>query len=364
MVENIYIKREKMSNIKNSLFIRSINKQPIERTPVWIMRQAGRYLPEYRATRAQAGSFLQLCKNKELACEVTLQPLRRFELDAAILFSDILTIPDAMDLGLSFMEGEGPKFAKPLRNRQSIENLIIPSPQDELRYVMDAASLIRAQMPVDLPLIGFAGSPWTLACYMIEGGSSKDFSHAINLLYCDPEAMHVLLNKLATAVTMYLDAQVKAGVNVLMLFDTWGGILTSAAYAEFSLSYMRQIIQHLKKSHPHIPVILFTKGGGQWLNAQVETQCDVIGIDWTCDLATARASVGQKVALQGNLDPRILLTNPECIQQNVRQVLAAYGQGSGHIFNLGHGITPDVPPQHVQAMLDAVRKYSPEYHVI
>ena len=347
-----------MLDLSNSLLIRSINKLPIERTPVWIMRQAGRYLPEYQKTRAQAGSFLQLCKNKELACEVTLQPLRRFAVDAAILFSDILTIPDAMDLGLTFMEHEGPKFQKTVRDLASIEALNIPSPTDELSYVVDAVKLIRREMPAHLPLIGFSGSPWTLACYMVEGGGSKDFSHSMVLAYNNPDAMHLLLEKLSIAIIAYLDAQVMAGANVLMLFDTWGGTLTTSGYTKFSLSYMQNIIQQLKTKHPHIPIILFTKGGGQWLTLQTNTQCDVIGLDWTCDLAVARKLVGDKVALQGNLDPRVLLTSKDCIRQHVRAVLTSYGQGSGHIFNLGHGITPNVPPENVQFMIDAVHEYS------
>ena len=351
-----------MIDVSDSRFIRSIKKLPIDRTPVWIMRQAGRYLPEYKATRAQAGSFMQLCKNKELACEVTLQPLRRFALDAAILFSDILTIPDAMGLGLSFTEGEGPQFAKPVRSANAIADLIIPSPNDELSYVMNAVGLIRAEMPNNLPLIGFAGSPWTLACYMVEGGSSKNHEHTMTMLYQDPQLMHNLLKKLAESVFLYLDAQVTAGVNVLMLFDSWGGTLTTNAYAEFSLAYMQQIIHKLKQKHPHIPVILFTKGGSQWIVSQAKTKCDVIGLDWSCDLSAARKLIGGDVALQGNMDPRVLLTSPECIKHHVREVLAAYGHGSGHIFNLGHGITPNIPPEHVQAMIDAIQEFSPQYH--
>lgn len=347
-----------MPDISESLFIRALQRKPVAKTPVWLMRQAGRYLPEYRQTRAKAGDFLSLCKNKELACEVTLQPLRRFALDAAILFSDILTIPDAMGLGLSFVEGEGPCFARPIRDVAAIDTLSIPSMNDELGYVMDAARLIRQEMPADLPLIGFAGSPWTLACYMIEGGSSRDFKRTLQFMYQEPEAVHRLLAKLATAVSAYLSEQVVAGVNVLMLFDTWGGILTTHHYQAFSLRYMAMIVEQLKQKHPHIPVILFTKGGGQWLSSIADTGCDAIGVDWTCDLALARATVGQRVTLQGNLDPTVLLTSESCIRREVKRVLASYGSGPGLVFNLGHGITPDVPPEHVAILVDAVHEYS------
>lgn len=351
-----------MNAVAESLFLRALQRKPVPRTPVWIMRQAGRYLPEYRKTRMQAGDFLSLCKNPELACEVTLQPLRRFALDAAILFSDILTIPDAMGLGLYFAEGEGPCFKHPVQTVKSIDNLIIPKPEDELGYVMDAVRLIRQEMPGELPLIGFAGSPWTLACYMIEGGSSRDFKQAFQLIYTQPEAAHILLAKLAQAVSLYLDAQIKAGVNAVMIFDTWGGVLTSRDYQHFSLNYMAEIVQQLKTKHPHIPIILFTKGGGQWLTQMADTGCDALGLDWTCELSIARSQVGSQVALQGNLHPSVLLTNPSCIRQQVSQVLASYGHGSGHIFNLGHGITPDVPPEHVKVMIDAVHEFSPDYH--
>lgn len=350
-----------MYDLNQSLFLRALRRQPVERTPVWIMRQAGRYLPEYRATRAQAGDFLSLCKNPTLACEVTLQPLRRFALDAAILFSDILTIPDAMNLGLYFAEGEGPCFKYPLQSRQAIEELAIPE-MSSLAYVMDAARLIRKEMPQELPLIGFAGSPWTLACYMVEGGSSREYKRILNLIYTDPQAAHLLLEKLAISVTAYLIEQIKAGVNALMIFDTWGGILTPLNYQDFSLYYMQTIVQQLKAQHPDIPVILFTKNGGQWLEKMAATGCDALGIDWTCDLNSARQRVGQHVALQGNLDPAVLLSNPKTIRHQVADVLASYGAGSGHIFNLGHGITPDVPPEHVAALVNAVHELSPQYH--
>lgn len=350
-----------MKNLKNSLLIRALNRQKVERTPIWMMRQAGRYLPEYRKTRQQAGDFLSLCKNPSLACEVTLQPLRRFEMDAAILFSDILTIPDAMGLGLHFIEGEGPRFSKPLVTGESIHKLSVPELED-LDYVFQAAQLIRQEMPGDLPLIGFSGSPWTLACYMVEGGSSKDFKKILQLIYQEPDLAHTLLQKLAASVTEYLVAQVNAGVNALMIFDTWGGILSTVNYSHFSLNYMHLIVQHLKTFCPHIPLILFTKNGGQWLEKMSATGCDALSLDWTCDLADARNRVGNKVALQGNLDPAVLLTSRGCVREQVASVLQAYGHGEGHIFNLGHGITPDVDPDMVKVMVEAVHEFSPAYH--
>lgn len=352
-----------MFDLNQSLFLRALRRQPVERTPIWIMRQAGRYLPEYRKVREQAGDFLNLCKNPELACEVTLQPLRRYALDAAILFSDILTIPDAMGLGLYFAEGEGPCFTNPLQDVKAIHALKIPSIPESLSYVFDAARLIRQKMPKELPLIGFSGSPWTLACYMVEGGSSRDFKRILNLIYTKKEAAHLLLNKLAISVTAYLIEQIKAGVNAVMIFDTWGGVLTPQNYKDFSLAYMYQIVQQLKKEYPEIPVILFTKNGGQWLEWMVETGCDALGVDWTCELTSARQRVGGKVALQGNLDPAVLRTTKDCIRREVSSVLASYGHGTGHIFNLGHGITPDVPPDNVAIMIEAVHEISPQYHV-
>ncbi len=352
-----------MPDVKQSLLIRSLQKQPVPRTPVWLMRQAGRYLPEYRQVRAKAGDFLSLCRHPEWACEVTLQPLERFPLDAAILFSDILTIPDAMGLGLYFVEGEGPCFTRPITDLSGIEQLPSLSAVDELGYVMDAVRLIRQEMPVSLPLIGFSGSPWTLACYMIEGRSSRDFKKILPFMYQQPAAIHQLLTKLTAAVGRYLEEQVLAGVNALMVFDTWGGILTTPNYLECSLHYMTLIVRQIKSKFPDIPIILFTKGGGQWLRALASTGCDALSVDWTCDLAGARAQVGQQVALQGNLDPAVLLTSPQCIRSHVQQVLASYGQGSGHVFNLGHGITPDVAPEHVAAMVEAVHEFSPYYHV-
>ena len=351
-----------MTDVTQSLLIRSLQRKPVTRTPVWLMRQAGRYLPEYRQVRALAGDFLSLCKNPELACEVTLQPLRRFALDAAILFSDILTIPDAMWLGLYFSEGEWPRFENPVEHPAAIDALPGLSVVDALSYVMDAVRLIRREMPAHLPLIGFAGSPWTLASYMVEGGSSRDFKRVLQLMYNEPAAMHRLLDKLATAITAYLDEQVRAGVNALMIFDTWGGILTTRHYIDFSLHYMTTIVKQLKQKYPDVPITLFTKGGGQWLPLLASTGCDALSVDWTCDLKAARAQVGQQVALQGNLDPAVLLTSPACIRTQVQQVLASFGTGSGHVFNLGHGITPDIPPEHVAAMVDAVHEFSPHYH--
>lgn len=351
-----------MYDLNQSLFLRALRRQPVERTPVWIMRQAGRYLPEYRQIREKAGDFLSLCKNPELACEVTLQPLRRFSLDAAILFSDILTIPDAMGLGLYFSEGEGPCFSKPIRDVKAINDLAIPDITDSLDYVMNAVRLIRREMPPELPLIGFSGSPWTLACYMVEGGSSRDFKRILKLVYNEPAAAHLLLNKLALSVSEYLMEQIKAGVNAVMIFDTWGGILTPVNYQDFSLRYMQKIVGEIKAQYADIPIVLFTKGGGQWLEQMAATGCDALGIDWTCDLQSARKRVGDKVALQGNLDPTVLLSSEQCIRKQVEQVLASFGHGAGHVFNLGHGITPDVPPEHVSVMIDAISEFSPQYH--
>lgn len=347
---------------ENSLLVRALRRQTVPRTPVWIMRQAGRYLPEYRQLRQKAGSFMNLCQTPEWACEVALQPLKRFNLDAVILFSDILTIPDAMGLGLHFVEGEGPKFDYPLQTTEAIEKLA-PLDIDNLGYVMNAVALIRQEMPAELPLIGFSGSPWTLACYMIEGEGSRDFKKAMRLLYQEPAVMHGLLQKLADAIRIYLFEQVKAGANVLMLFDTWGGLLSPENYRMFSLGYMAQIVQSLKTTYPDIPIVLFTKGGGQWLEHIANTGCDAIGLDWMTDLSSARARVGDRVALQGNLDPAILATNPDCIQQEVKKVLAAFGSGEGHVFNLGHGITPDIPPDNVAAMIEAIQGHSAAYHL-
>lgn len=340
-------------------FIRALLRQPVDKTPVWLMRQAGRYLPEYRQVRAQAGSFIKLMKNPELACEVTMQPLARYDLDAAILFSDILTIPDAMGLELDFVTNEGPFFHKPLHTMADIKKLSVPDPELSMGYVMDATRLIRQSLADKVPLIGFAGSPWTLACYMVEGKSSKDFRKAKALMYKEPAAMHYLLNTLAQSIAEYLNAQIKAGAQALMIFDTWGGLLPTPHYQAFSLDYMRQIIQQLTKQQNStpIPVILFTKQGGLWLEAMADSGCDAIGLDWTIDIAQAKMRVGHRVALQGNLDPAVLLSTPAVIRHEVQRILAAYGASSGHVFNLGHGITPDVPPEHVEVMIDSVHQW-------
>ncbi|POZ50022.1 uroporphyrinogen decarboxylase [Methylovulum psychrotolerans] len=353
-----------MTTLKNDLFLKALLRQPIDRTPVWMMRQAGRYLPEYRQIREQAGSFMNLCTNPELACEVTLQPLRRFAFDAAILFSDILTIPDAMGLGLYFTEGEGPKFHNPVRSLADIQRLPIPDPGAELRYVTDAVSLIRKNLQGSVPLIGFSGSPWTLATYMVEGGSSKSFQKVKSLMYEQPAVMHLLLDKLAQAVAAYLNAQIEAGAQAVMLFDTWGGMLSSEDYAEFSLRYAKQVRALLKTEQDGqvIPTILFTKGGGLWLETMTDAGYDALGLDWQTDIGQARARVGGKVALQGNMDPIALYAQPDIIKEKVKTILSKYGSGSGHVFNLGHGILPDINPDHVKAMVDAVHEYSPALH--
>jgi uroporphyrinogen decarboxylase len=353
-----------MSELNNDTFLRALLKQPIERTPVWMMRQAGRYLPEYRKVREEAGSFIKLCTNPELACEVTLQPLRRFAFDAAILFSDILTVPDAMGLGLSFAEGEGPQFARPVRSSADIHRLGIPDPETDLRYVMDAVRLIRRELNGRVPLIGFSGSPWTLATYMVEGGGSKTFRKVKALMYEQPALMHVLLGKLAEAVAAYLNAQIAAGAQAVMVFDTWGGMLTTEDYRSFSLHYASRVASLLKTEEDgkKIPTILFTKGGGLWLEAMAEAGFDALGLDWQTDIGQARARVGDKVALQGNMDPVALYANPETIAEKVKTILEQYGSGSGHVFNLGHGILPDIEPEHVGAMVEAVHRFSPAYH--
>ncbi len=353
-----------MTALKNDIFLRALLKQTIDRTPVWMMRQAGRYLPEYRQVREQAGSFLDLCTNPELACEVTLQPLRRFKFDAAILFSDILTIPDAMGLGLYFTEGEGPKFKSPLKTAADINKLAIPDPHSELKYVIDAVSLIRKSLEGSVPLIGFSGSPWTLATYMVEGGSSKSFQKVKGLMFDQPKLMHALLDKLAQSVALYLNAQIAAGAQAVMVFDTWGGMLSTEDYHEFSLFYAKQV-KSLLTDGPNgekIPSIFFTKGGGLWLEAMADSGYDALGLDWQTDLHNARTRVGDKVALQGNMDPVTLYASPEVITEKVKVVLEKYGKGSGHVFNLGHGILPDINPEHVKAMVDAVHTFSPGYH--
>ena len=344
--------------------INALLRQPVDKTPVWIMRQAGRYLPEYRETRERAGDFLSLCKTPDLACEVTLQPLRRFALDAAILFSDILTIPDAMGLGLSVVESKGPRFERPVRTRADIAALSIPDPETELGYVMDTVRLLRSELSGRVPLIGFAGSPWTIATYMVEGGSSKDFARIKGMLYAEPVALHELLAKLATAVTLYLNAQIAAGVQVVMLFDSWGGILARPAYLEYSLQYMQRIIASLVRQRDgcRVPIILFSKGAGQWIGAIADSGCDAVGIDWTADIADVRATVGDRVAIQGNLDPAVLSAGSGQIRDAVADVLAGFGPGSGHVFNLGHGIQPHIDPAKVEVLVDAVHELSIPYH--
>jgi len=353
-----------MNRLKNDRLLRALAREPVDVTPVWLMRQAGRYLPEYRATRERAGSFMDLCRSPELACEVTLQPLERFPLDAAILFSDILTVPDAMGLGLSFAEGEGPRFENPVRTTRQIQDLAVPDPETELGYVMDAVRVIRRELGGRVPLIGFSGSPWTLATYMVEGGSTKDFHRVKGLMYEQPAQMHRLLGIVAASVTAYLNAQVAAGAQVLMIFDTWGGVLTPRDYHEFSLRYMAGICEGLTREaeHRHVPVVLFTKGGGAWVEAMANTGCDAVGVDWTVDIGRIRERVGDKVALQGNLDPCVLYANEEGIRERVAAVLKEFGPGPGHVFNLGHGIHPHVEPEKVAVMVDAVHSLSPDYH--
>ena len=346
--------------LKNDLYLRALAREEVERTPVWVMRQAGRYLPEYLATRKRAGDFMTLCSTPDLACEVTLQPIDRFDLDAAILFSDILTIPDAMGLGLHFETGEGPKFERPVRTRADVDALPVPDPTDGLRYVMDAVRTIRRELDGRVPLIGFSGSPWTLATYMVEGGGSKDFSKVKGMLFAEPATLHAMLDKTAKAVIAYLNAQVEAGAQSLMVFDTWGGVLSPHDYREFSLAYLQQIVDGLTREADgrRVPVVLFTKNGGAWLDAMADTGCDGLGVDWTTDLATARKLTADRVALQGNLDPSVLYGSPDSIRTNVQRVLDSYGAGPGHVFNLGHGIHQHVNPEHLGVMVEAVRELS------
>jgi uroporphyrinogen decarboxylase len=353
-----------MTELKNDRLLRALLRQPVDRTPVWMMRQAGRYLPEYRETRRQAGSFLDLCRNAELACEVTLQPLRRYPMDAAILFSDILTVPDAMGLGLYFEEGEGPRFRRTVRSEADLAALHRISAEEDLGYVMDAVRTIRRELNGEVPLIGFSGSPWTLATYMVEGGSSRDFSRIKTMAYEQPVLAHQLLSLLADAVADYLCAQVAAGAQALQIFDTWGGSLSAAGYREFSLKYMQRVISRLpaEAGGRKVPVIVFTKGGGQWLQHIAGCGAQAVGIDWTTDIGAARAQVGDRVALQGNMDPAMLYASPARIREEVERILAAYGHGSGHVFNLGHGITPGVDPDHVTAWVEAIQELSPQYH--
>ena len=349
---------------ENHRLLRALLRQPVDMTPVWAMRQAGRYLPEYRKVREQAGSFMQLCTTPELACEVTLQPLRRFKLDAAILFSDILTIPDAMGLGLRMTDREGPQFEHPLRTAADVGRLGVPDPEDRLRYVLDAVRLIRRELAGSTPLIGFAGSPWTLATYMVEGGSSKEYARVKGMMFQDPVTMHRLLDINARAVTMYLNAQIDAGAQAVMVFDTWGGVLTPRDYREFSLRYMRQVVAGMKRESGgrRIPVILFTKAGGSWLEDLAASGCDAVGVDWTVDMSEARQRVGGRVALQGNMDPSVLYASPDRICQEVQTILDSYGPGPGHVFNLGHGVHQQTDPNRLAVMVDAVHELSAKFH--
>jgi uroporphyrinogen decarboxylase len=353
-----------MSKLKNDTFICALLREPTPYTPVWLMRQAGRYLPEYSQTRARAGNFLALCKNADLATEVTLQPLARYALDAAIVFSDILTIPDAMGLGLYFAEGEGPRFERPLREEWEIRDLTAPDPTTHLRYVLDTVTQVRRSLAGSVPLIGFSGSPFTLACYMIEGRGSSDFATVKKMLYERPDLLHRILETNTQAVIAYLNAQIEAGAQAVMLFDTWGGMLSHAAYQEFSLAYLRRIIAGLTREREglRVPNIVFTKGGGGWLENIAAIGCDAVGLDWTVDIGAARARGGMQVALQGNLDPAILLSSPQAVQREAAAILASYGKGSGHVFNLGHGISQHTPPENVAALIKTVRTASVAYH--
>jgi uroporphyrinogen decarboxylase len=350
--------------LKNDTVIRALLRQPTPYTPVWIMRQAGRYLPEYNATRARAGSFLALAKNPDLATEVTLQPLARFALDAAVVFSDILTVPDAMGLGLYFQEGEGPKFERPLRDERDIRKLSVPDPSQHLRYVLDTVAQVRKALDNRVPLIGFAGSPYTLACYMVEGGASADFRLIKTMMYSRPGLLHDILAVNAQAVAAYLNAQIEAGAQALMLFDTWGGSLSDAAYREYSLAYMQRVLGALTREHDaaRVPVIVFTKGGGAWLEDIAGIGADAVGLDWSVDIGAARARVGNRVALQGNLDPAVLFGEPARIRAEVAALLAAYGRGPGHVFNLGHGISQHTDPANVATLVDAVHELGAPYH--
>ena len=353
-----------MFKLKNDTFIRALLREPTPYTPIWIMRQAGRYLPEYNQTRARAGSFLDLCRNPDLATEVTMQPLARFPLDAAILFSDILTIPDAMGLGLTFVEGEGPRFERPLRDESEIRRLGIPDLAVRLRYVLEAVSQISKALAGEVPLIGFAGSPFTLACYMIEGRSGSDFHQTKRMLYQRPDLLHHILDTNARAVASHLNAQMQSGAQALMVFDTWGGALSGEAFHEFSLRYIEQVFAQLPREHDgvRVPRIVFTKGGGQWLESLAHCGADAVGLDWTTDIGKARSRVGDRVSLQGNLDPAVLLSEPEVIRREAGKILAGYGYGNGHVFNLGHGVSQFTPPERVAALVETVHSGSPQFH--
>ncbi|MDK4575800.1 uroporphyrinogen decarboxylase [Kingella kingae] len=352
-----------MTPLHNDTFLRALLRQPVDYTPIWMMRQAGRYLPEYRATRAQAGGFMDLCKNTDFATEVTIQPLERFDLDAAILFSDILTVPDAMGLGLYFETGEGPKFTKPIQTEADVNALRVPD-MANLRYVFDAVKSIRGALNGRVPLIGFSGSPFTLACYMIEGGSSKEFRTIKTMMYSRPDLLHKILDVNAQAVTAYLNEQIAHGAQAVQIFDTWGGVLSDVAFQAFSLRYMKQIISGLKRENENrcVPMIVFTKGGGQWLESMAQSGADALGLDWTTNIAQARARVGDKVALQGNFDPFALFGTPDAIKAEAARILADFGNGSGHVFNLGHGINQHAAPEHAKILVDTVHELSRQYH--
>lgn len=352
------------AELKNDRFLRALLREPVDVTPVWMMRQAGRYLPEYRYTRAKAGGFLSLCKNPELACEVTLQPLERYRLDAAILFSDILTIPDAMGLGLYFEQGEGPRFRKTIRTEADVAELAVPDAATDLDYVMAAVKEIRSALAGRVPLIGFSGSPWTLATYMVEGGSTKDFRYIKQMMYSTPEVMHALLDKLAQSVIAYLNEQILSGAQAVQIFDTWGGVLSGPLFQEFSLRYMKQIVDGLirEREGRRVPVILFTKNGGQWLEVLADTGANAVGLDWTTNIDDARRRIGDRVALQGNMDPSTLYAPARRIRAEVADILARFGSGSGHVFNLGHGVHQFVDPEAVKVFVDAVHELSAQYH--
>ncbi|WP_038308247.1 uroporphyrinogen decarboxylase [Kingella kingae] len=352
-----------MTPLHNDTFLRALLRQPVDYTPIWMMRQAGRYLPEYRATRAQAGGFMDLCKNTDFATEVTIQPLERFDLDAAILFSDILTVPDAMGLGLYFETGEGPKFTKPIQTEADVNALQVPD-MANLRYVFDAVKSIRGALNGRVPLIGFSGSPFTLACYMVEGGSSKEFRTIKTMMYSRPDLLHKILDVNAQAVTAYLNEQIAHGAQAVQIFDTWGGVLSDVAFQVFSLRYMKQIISGLKRENENrcVPVIVFTKGGSQWLESMAQSGADALGLDWTTNIAQARARVGDKVALQGNFDPFALFGTPDAIKAEAARILADFGNGSGHVFNLGHGINQHPTPEHAKILVDTVHELSRQYH--
>jgi uroporphyrinogen decarboxylase len=353
-----------MPALQNDTLIRALFRQPTAYTPVWLMRQAGRYLPEYNETRRRAGSFLALCKTPSLAAEVTLQPLERFPLDAAILFSDILTIPDAMGLGLYFAEGEGPRFERPLRDEASIAKLAAPDPGESLRYVTDAIGEVRRILAGKVPLIGFSGSPYTLACYMVEGQASDDWRNVKLMLHQRPALLHRVLETNTRAVAALLNAQIEAGVNVVMIFDTWGGSLSAASYREFSLEYIQKVLSQLKRHSgaARVPVIVYTKGGAAWLERIAAIGCDCVGLDWSIDLGDARRRIGAGAALQGNLDPAVLLASPEVVRREVQKALESFGSGPGHVFNLGHGVPQLTPPENVAALVAAVRELSPKFH--